>query len=238
MRSAVFLAFGLAGLLAIGDAAAQARGERRTEPQARSPSAAPQSAAPQSAAPSLPAPTMPDAPNPPPVLAPSLSLATPAAEPQSAPAPLMGIAPPAPPVIPPPLVVPARPTPPPAAAEVLADAPGQASRIEAGWRITFGPGQSALNPATAEALRSLARAMPAAATITVSAFAPGSTEDPSSSRRLSLARAIAARGVLITEGIASPRIFVRALGAGAPIADGPPDRVDLVVSSPASRPAP
>jgi outer membrane protein OmpA-like peptidoglycan-associated protein len=151
----------------------------------------------------------------------------------------MPLAPPAPPVIPPPLAVPARPAPVPAPIEIAADAPGTASRTEEGWRITFGPGSSVLNPATAQALRDLARGLPAQASVTVAAYAPGTPEDPSTARRLSLARALAVRGMLIAEGIASPRILVRALGASAPISAGPPDRADLVASTaPQPRPAP
>jgi outer membrane protein OmpA-like peptidoglycan-associated protein len=123
--------------------------------------------------------------------------------------------------------------------EIVAGAPGGAARIGDGWRITFGPGLSSLSPATAQVLRDVARGLPAQASLTISAFAPGSPEDPSVARRLSLARALATRGVLIAEGIASPRILVRALGAGPAIADGPPDRVDLLPSLPSqARPAP
>ena len=152
----------------------------------------------------------------------------------------MPLEPPAPPVIPPPLAVPTRPAPPPPVVVVVADAQGTAAKTDEGWRITFGPGKSDLNPATVQALRDLARALPAQASVTVSAFAPGTPEDPSSSRRLSLARGLAARGVLITEGLVSTRITVRALGASPAIAAGPADRVDLVFSSPAAptRPAP
>jgi outer membrane protein OmpA-like peptidoglycan-associated protein len=181
---------------------------------------------------------MPDAPIAPPMIHPAAPPA-PAAEAPAAPPPLMPLAPPAPPVIPPPIAVPARPAPAPAPVEIVAGAPGTAARLDGGWRITFGPGLSALNPATAQALRDLARTLPAQASVTVSAFAPGTPEDPSLARRLSLARALAARGVLIAEGIASPRILVRALGAGPAIADGPPDRVDLLPSLPSqARPAP
>jgi hypothetical protein len=54
--------------------------------------------------------------------------------------------------------------------------------------------------------------------------------------QLNIGGALATRGVLIAEGIASPRIVVRALGASPPIADGPPDRADLAITLP--RPAP
>ncbi len=150
----------------------------------------------------------------------------------------MPLAPPAPPVIPPPVAVPTRPAPPAPQVEITPDAPGSAQRTEAGLRVTFGPGSAALNLATAQAMRGFARAVPPDSIITIAAFAPGTPEDPSTARRLSLARALAARGVLINEGIASPRILVRALGANPSIAEGPPDRVDLLPSPPQPRPAP
>jgi len=184
-----------------------------------------------------PAPTLPVAPDPPPVLAPAPAIAPSAlpgpsfAAPQPLP-PLMPTAPPPPPVIAPPAAAPTRPPPAPVAIEVAPDAVGAASKLESGLRVTFGPGSATLNLATAEALRAAAKALPASAGVTVSAFAPGTAEDASTARRLSLARALVARAVLIREGIASPRITVRALGASEPgFSAGPPDRVDLVVSS-------
>jgi outer membrane protein OmpA-like peptidoglycan-associated protein len=150
----------------------------------------------------------------------------------------MPLAPPAAPVIPPPITVPTRPAPPVPQVEIAPGAAGTAERIGDGLRITFGPGSAVLNPGTATALREFARRMPAAGSLTVAAFAPGTPEDPSTARRLSLARALAARGVLIGEGIASPRILVRALGASDPIAEGPPDRVDLLPAPPPSQPRP
>ena len=72
--------------------------------------------------------------------------------------------------------------------------------------------------------------------VQVTAFAAGSPEDPSTPRRLSLARALAARAVLINEGIASTRIYVRALGSAA--GDGPADRVDLSAAPASAMPAP
>ena len=256
MRSTLPLAFGLAVLLLATSAWSQARIDRRaldelsppaeTSPAAPKPAERPQQQRTQRtppattppAPPSAPAPTMPDAPDPPPVLAPAAEVAPAALEPPSAPAPLMPFAPPAPPVIPPPLAVPTRPVPPPPVVEVVPDAQGSATKTDDGWRITFGPGKSDLNPAMVQALRILARALPAQASVTVSAFAPGTPEDPSSSRRLSLSRGLAVRGVLITEGLVSTRITVRALGASPAIAAGPPDRADLVVSSPPTTSSP
>ena len=100
-------------------------------------------------------------------------------------------------------------------------------------RITFGPGRSDLNDATADALRKLAHDVPADASFSVSGYAPGMPEDPSTPRRLSLSRVLTVRSLLIAQGIASSRIYPKALGASAPdLAQGPADRADLVVMRP------
>lgn len=141
--------------------------------------------------------------------------------------------------LPPPITVPTRPVPAPVAPPVSADAPGTATPIPGGLRITFGPGRADLNPATEAGVQSLVHGgrgiAPAAAdaSFTVTSFAAGTPEDPSTARRLSLSRAIGVRSVLIAQGIASVRIFVRALGpASAGFTDGPPDRVDVTVGPP------
>jgi outer membrane protein OmpA-like peptidoglycan-associated protein len=142
-------------------------------------------------------------------------------------------------VLPPPLVVPSRQPPTPLPPAVTADAPDIATALPDGLRVSFGPDRSDLNPVTEAALRALVHdAPPGPDTIyTVTAYAAGSPDDPSTPRRLSLARALTVRSVLIGQGVASVRIYVKALGALAPtIADGPPDRVDIVVTAP-PRPA-
>ena len=216
----------LATALALLPAAA---GAQQPAPRGRA-----QQAVPPPPPPPPPAPTMPDAPIAAPVIPPAAP--APAVEAPAAPLPLMPLAPPGPPLIPPAISVPTRPAPPPPVIEIVAGAPGGAARTDEGWRITFGPGLSALSPATAQVLRDVGRSLPAQASIIIAAFAPGSPEDPSVARRLSLARALATRGVLIAEGVASPRIVVRALGASPPIADGPPDRADLAITLPRSAP--
>lgn len=142
------------------------------------------------------------------------------------------LAPPSPPVLPPALVVPTRPPAPPSPAPVAADAPGAAAPIPDGLRVSFGDGRADLNPGTEAALRTLAHAAAAEASFTVAAFAPGAPEDLSSPRRLSLSRALTVRAVLIAQGIASVRIYVKALGASHGIEDGPADRVDVTVAAP------
>ncbi|SOD97672.1 Outer membrane protein OmpA [Caenispirillum bisanense] len=65
------------------------------------------------------------------------------------------------------------------------------------------------------------------ARVRLNAYAPGGPEEESSSRRLSLSRALAVRAKLVDAGVASTRIEVRALGNRVP--DGPADRVDVIV---------
>lgn len=159
-------------------------------------------------------------------------------KPTPPPPPVPKVAPPVP-ALPPPIVVPARPIPPPPPVPVKPDAKGEVSNLPPnGVRVTFGADSPDLNPATDQALRTVAHAAPPTSTLTVTAYAGGTPDDPSTPRRLSLSRALAARAVLITEGVASVRIFVRALGAGAPAqAEGPPDRVDVTLTT-AAVPAP
>jgi outer membrane protein OmpA-like peptidoglycan-associated protein len=133
-------------------------------------------------------------------------------------------------LLPPPVIVPTRPPAPPPPIPIAADAAGAAEHLPDGLRITFGDASAELNPATESALRTLAHAAPADASFTLAAFALGTPEDPSTPRRLSLARALAARSVLIAEGIASVRIYVKALGSGRGVEDGPADRVDVIVT--------
>ena len=141
-------------------------------------------------------------------------------------------APPPAPVLPAPIVVPTRQPPPPQPVPVTPDAPGQASKSDGGLLVTFGPGRADLNPDSNTAITALAHAAPGPeASFTITAYAAGG-DDPSVPRRLSLSRALAVRGALMQAGIASVRIYVKALGASAPsIAEGPPDRVDIVVTA-------
>ena len=142
------------------------------------------------------------------------------------------LAPPPAPVLPPALVVPTRPPAPPAPAPVAADAPGTATAIQDGLRVTFGEGRADLNPGTESALRSLAHhATLGDTSFTVAAFAPGVPEDPSTPRRLSLSRALTVRAVLIAAGIPSIRVYVKALGASRGVEDGPADRVDVTLAA-------
>ncbi len=139
---------------------------------------------------------------------------------------------PPPPVLPPPIVVPVRPQRPPPPATVVADAPGAASDIPRGIRITFGHGRAELNPTTYGALQAVLAASRPGSDFTVRAYAAGRRSDPSYARRLSLSRALAVRSVLIHGGIASARIALLALGAATKGAAAPADRVDITETEP------
>jgi outer membrane protein OmpA-like peptidoglycan-associated protein len=165
----------------------------------------------------------------------------PATKPKPAPKPRPITVAPAPPpaaVLPPVVDVPHVAPPPPPPVPVLPDALGEATPIPGGVRITFGVGKADLNPATNDALRKIAGEVKGDATIdlNVLAYAAGNADDPSTPRRLSLSRALAARAVLISEGIVSTRIYVRALGATA--SDGPPERVDVIRAGTPVTPSP
>ncbi len=153
--------------------------------------------------------------------------------------PVVPIAPPAIAAIPPAVAVPVQRPPEPPPVVVAADAPGEAAPAPGGVRVTFGVGRADLNPATEAAIRDFVRPLRSTdQAINVLAYAAGTTDDPSTPRRLSLARALEARAVLINEGIPSTRIYVRALGSAG--GDGPADRVDLstnVPGAPAAEPA-
>ncbi len=142
-------------------------------------------------------------------------------------------APPASVVVPPPIEVPTRPPSPVAPPRIAADAPTSVEKLKSGLRLVFGNGRSDLNPASETAVKELV--LPAQAgtdgpSYTVTSYAAGLPEDPSTPRRVSLSRALAVRSVLISQGVASTRIYVRAFGPASPgFADGPADRADIVV---------
>ena len=142
----------------------------------------------------------------------------------------MPASPPANPVIaPPPFVMPAHPSPPPPPIPVRADAPGVATPLPHGLRVAFGPGTADMNPAMLAAIRAVAARAVAnpAEQLSVTAWAPGTPDDPSTPRRLSLDRALSVRAVLINAGVVSERIRTVAKGMGD-YGDGIADRADLL----------
>lgn len=152
-------------------------------------------------------------------------------------APTMPAAPPANPVVlPPTFTMPAHPPPPPPPIPVLPNAAGVALPLAGGGRITFGAGVSDLNPVTLAAVQAFARQMAAnpALIVDVTAWAPGTADDPSTARRLSLDRALAVRAVLIHEGVLSDRIRAMAKGS-LDVGAGPADRADFAVETAAKK---
>src|SRR3984957_3837711 len=98
-----------------------------------------------------------------------------------------------------------------------------------GLRVPFASGQSELSPESAAAIKQFASGPTTgeASSFNVLAYAPGSPDDPSTARRVSVSRAMAVRNALVADGVPSARIYVAALGAQS--GDGPPDRVDVNV---------
>jgi outer membrane protein OmpA-like peptidoglycan-associated protein len=127
----------------------------------------------------------------------------------------------------------AKPAPPPLSSLAAATPSPPASPPPPPVRLVFAPEASALTSAQESAVRDMARAIPAPSlsAVTVTAYASGNPNDPSTPRRLSLARGMAVRAVLLESGILSAQIYVRALGAQpAGAVDEPADRVDLSVA--------
>ena len=131
--------------------------------------------------------------------------ATAAAKPEAPPpppAPLVPLAPPPPPVIPAPVAVPVRPAPPPPPPVLAADAPDAAVMLPEGLRITFGADRSDLNPTTNDILKSFLQSTEKpGVTYTILSYAAGTPDDASIARRLSLARALTVRSVLINSRV-------------------------------------
>jgi outer membrane protein OmpA-like peptidoglycan-associated protein len=155
------------------------------------------------------------------------------------PPPQVPLAPPANAVIaPPPFVMPAHPRPNPPPVPIKADAPGSVTQVAGCTRITFGTGVATLNQATHDAVVSSAEQAKANALLQVSvtAWAPGTQDDPSPPRTLALQRALAARAVMINDGLASDRVFAVSKGFDG-IEAGPPDRLDICLAAPKQTPA-
>ncbi len=140
--------------------------------------------------------------------------------------------------LPPPILVPTRPTQPAPPPTVTADSPSTTQPLQGGLRVTFGSGRADLNPGNETVIRNLASGgdgqapVPDSTSFTITSYAAGTPEDPSTARRLSLSRALALRSVLISQGITSVRIYVKALGPTSPgFADGPPDRADITITA-------
>ncbi|MSP04173.1 MAG: hypothetical protein EXR05_02790 [Acetobacteraceae bacterium] len=127
--------------------------------------------------------------------------------------------------------------PPPPRPATAADAGSSTTRLANELRVIFAAGKSDLNPDSAATLIAFAKGALSGETISfnVQAYASGPAEDPSAARRLSLARALAIRATLMADGIASTRIYVRAMGSPASMDTEAVDRVDIAILGAAPR---
>lgn len=135
------------------------------------------------------------------------------------PAPKVAAAAPPPPPVPPPVATPA----------VAVPAPVATAK---GVRLLFLP-DSADVPTTARpALDGVVKQLQSQPDrrVLITAYAAGTPETASQSRRLSLNRALAVRSFLAESGVSTARVDVRALGSQT--GDGPADRVDLDLMTP------
>ena len=98
-------------------------------------------------------------------------------------------------------------------------------------RILFPPGSARLAEDGQALLRRISAVLKKnpALRLRLKAYARGGSQNVSQARRLSLSRALAIRANLMKQGIGPTRIDVQALGST--VADGPPNRVDLLVSA-------
>ncbi len=179
--------------------------------------------------------TVPPAPSPPMRQATARPMTMPAPS-ASAAAPPAATLPPAPPPVPPAIVLAPAAPPGPASLAALPGAGAPATNAVSSHaaseklQLAFASGQSDLSAANADAVKRLVTKTPDTGTagFSVLGYASGSPNDPSTARRLSLSRALAVRSALISAGVPSTRITVRALGAGT---DGAPaDRAEISVT--------
>lgn len=138
--------------------------------------------------------------------------------------------PPRPVVIPPPgVTVPTHPPVQPDDIKADPDAKGASRGVASGLRLTFDPGSSGMTQAMIDAVRAEAKQLAGkpGLRVTLWSSASGTTEDLSTPRRISLARALAVRSILIREGVATTRIYPRATGLAQPGTE-PADRLDII----------
>lgn len=181
-----------------------------------------------------------------PVTAPA-SVSPPAASPaRSAPThttvPGVPPAPPPPVVLPPPFVpIQIHPPVPPIDVTPVADAASQTLPLpDGGMRVLFPSGSEALNADSVKAIQAYGTELshhPEQRVLLVAyAVLPG--DDVSMPRRIALARALAVRSIFIHAGVATTRLYPRALGRPAAGDTAPADRLDVVIeTNPTDTPA-
>lgn len=103
----------------------------------------------------------------------------------------------------------------------------RATASRTGIQVSFAPGKADLSQKGAAAIKQMVASTHTDASVTynVVAYAAGTKSDPSVARRLSLARALAVRKVLLANGVDASDIYLRAMGSNVP--SGTTDRVDV-----------
>ena len=100
-----------------------------------------------------------------------------------------------------------------------------------GFRMLFASDRTALSETGERLLDTLAErmALQTDLRLSVQAYAGGTPDTAANARLLSLERGLAVRNYLFDRGVRGSRIDVRAMGNTA--ADGPPERVDLLLTN-------
>ncbi|MGH8326856.1 MAG: OmpA family protein, partial [Steroidobacteraceae bacterium] len=106
--------------------------------------------------------------------------------------------------------------------------------------VRFAAGATTLSPAAAQVVTSLAKSVHRTpeTSFEVEAHAPATGDDPSTARRLSLARTLAIRAALIEAGVPAASVYMRALGAPPPSEAADADRARITVMGLAPSPVP
>ncbi|MFT8809590.1 hypothetical protein [Gluconobacter sp.] len=144
-------------------------------------------------------------------------------------------APPPPVVLPPPFVpIQIHPPVPPADVTAVADAASHTETLpEGGLRVVFPSGSEALNADSIKALQTYGTELshhPEQRVLLIAhATLPG--DDVSMPRRIALARALAVRSIFIHAGVATTRLYPRALGRPEAGDSAPADRLDVVLET-------
>ena len=144
-------------------------------------------------------------------------------------------APPPPVVLPPPFVPIQTHAPvPPADIKPVADAKTRTETLEGGgMRVLFSPESSDLNEDSLKAVEAYANTLKdqPEKRIILTAYATLPGDDISMPRRISLARALAIRSIFIKAGVATTRLYPRAMGRPDKGDASPADRLDIVTES-------
>ncbi|GAN90688.1 hypothetical protein Gbfr_021_015 [Gluconobacter frateurii M-2] len=158
-----------------------------------------------------------------------------ASAPAKATVPAVPAAPPPPVVLPPPFVPIQTHAPvPPADIKSVADAKTRTEILEGGgMRILFAPESSDLNDDSLKSVVAYANTLrdQPEKRIILTGYATLPGDDISMPRRISLARALAIRSIFINAGVATTRLYPRAMGRPDKNDTNPPDRLDIVTES-------